>query len=85
MQVNRKRTTGSRKFTPHLADFCQDRVAMFTKPWERTLLIGPFLMFSKPEVPEEMARKSFKTCGILNALTCNDLSTLMKCWNKDRN
>ena len=34
MQVNRKRTTGSRKFTPHPADFCKDRVAMFTKPWE---------------------------------------------------
>ena len=47
MQVNRKRATGSRKFTPHVADFCQDRVAMFTEPWERTLLIGKFLLFSK--------------------------------------
>ena len=25
-------------------------------------------MISRPEIPEEMARKSFKTCGILNAL-----------------
>ena len=30
-------------------------------------------MISGLEIPEEMARKSFKTCGILNALTCNDL------------
>ena len=34
-------------------------------------------MISRPEIPEEMARKSFKTCGILNALSCNDLSMLM--------
>ena len=39
-------------------------------------------MISGPEIPEEMARKSFKECGILNAVICNDLSTLMKSWNK---